>query len=99
MKFEFHREKSEANKQKHGISLEDATRIWEEAYLDLTARTVDEPRWMAIGKIGEKLYACIYTRRGEAVRLISCRRASQKEAWVYNEHFKEIKGEAESDRD
>ena len=80
MEFELNMEKSEANKHKHGISLEEATQLWEEAYLEVAARTVDEPRWMAIGKIGEKLYACIYTRRGEAVRLISCRRASQKEA-------------------
>lgn len=93
MKFEFHKEKSEANRQKHGMSLEDATRIWEEAYLDVTARTVDEPRWMAIGEIEGKLYACIYTRRGEAIRLISCRRASPKEEGVYHEHFKETSDE------
>lgn len=98
MEFEFHREKSEVNQQKHGISLEDATRIWNEAYLEVAARTVNEPRWMAIGRIGEELYTCIYTRRGEAIRLISCRRASQKEAWLYDEHFKEIKDKAEGNR-
>jgi uncharacterized DUF497 family protein len=98
MKFEFNREKSEANRQKHGISLEEATRLWEEAYLEVAARTVDEPRWMAIGKIGGELYACIYTRRGEALRLISCRRASQKEEGLYDAYFKEIRGEAKRER-
>ncbi len=89
MKFEFHREKSEANRQKHGISLEEAARLWENAYLEVAARTVDEPRWMAIGTIGGKLCACIYASRGEAIRLISCRRASEKEAQLYHAYFKE----------
>ncbi|MBI3087700.1 MAG: BrnT family toxin [Candidatus Omnitrophica bacterium] len=89
MEFEFNRDKSDANKQKHGISLEEATRLWEDAYLEVTARTVHEPRWMAIGKIDGKLYACIYTRRGEAVRLISCRRASEKEVRLHYVYFKE----------
>lgn len=93
MKFEFHREKSEANKQKHGISLEDAARIWEETYLEVTARTVGELRWMAIGTIEGTLHACIYTRRGESMRLISCRRASPKEGGLYHEHLKETSRE------
>ena len=92
MKFEFNREKSEANREKHGISLHEATRLWQEAHLEVAARTVDEPRWMAIGTINGKLHACIYTSRGEAIRLISCRRASEKEARLYHAHFKEVTG-------
>ena len=98
MRFEFNREKSDSNKQKHGISLEEATRLWEEGYLEVAARTVDEPRWMVIGTIGGNLYACIHTRRGEAVRLISCRRASEKEARLYHAYFKEATGGSETER-
>lgn len=89
MDFEFDRRKSEANKRKHGISLEEATQIWQEAYLEVTAKTVDEPRMMAIGTIRGKVYACIYTVRGESVRLISCRRAREQEAQLYHGYFKE----------
>ena len=71
MEFEFDRLKSEANKRKHGVGLDEATQIWQEAYLEITARTVNEPRFMAIGRIRGKLYACIYTVRGESLRLIS----------------------------
>lgn len=53
---------------------------------------------MAIGKISGKLYACIYTSRGEAIRLISCRRASEKEARLYHAHFKEATGASERER-
>ena len=88
MEFEFDRLKSEANKRKHGVGLDEATQIWQEAYLEITARTVNEPRFMAIGRIRGKLYACIYTVRGESLRLISCRRAHGREVQLYDENFK-----------
>ena len=88
MKFEFNRAKSAANERKHGVSLEEATQLWLDAHLEVAAKTVDEPRWMVIGKIREKLYACIYTVRGESVRLISCRRAHEQEARLYYDYFK-----------
>lgn len=89
MKFEFDQTKSEVNQRKHGVSFDEATQIWQEAYLEVVARTVDEPRAMVIGKIKGTLYACIYTVRGEAVRLISCRRARPREGQLYHDHFKE----------
>lgn len=91
MQFQFDKQKSAANRHKHGIGLEDAARLWEEAYVEIPARTVDEPRWMAIGRIGETLYACIYTMRGEAIRLISCRRARAGEVQLYHDYFKETR--------
>jgi len=89
MEFEFDRVKSEANKRKHGVSLDEAVQIWQEAYLEIPAKTVDEPRFMSIGRIRGKLFACIYTVRGESIRLISCRRAREKEAQLYHGYLKE----------
>ena len=89
MPFEFDQAKSEANVRKHGISLEDASRIWDGAHLEIAARTIDEPRFMAIGPVGGELYACIYTMREESVRLISCRRARAKEGQLYHDYFEE----------
>jgi len=94
MDFEFDRRKSEANKRKHGISLEEAAEIWQEAYLEVAAKTVDEPRMMAIGMIRGKPYACIYTIRKESVRLISCRRAREQEVRLYHGSFKETTGKS-----
>ena len=88
MDFVFDRLKSEANKRKHGVSLDEATQMWQGAYLEITARTVDEPRLMALGRIRDRLYACIYTVRGESLRLISCRRAHGREVQLYDENFK-----------
>ena len=94
MQFEFDPKKSKANKEKHGVSLDEAAQLWQEAYLEVTARTANEARFMAIGHIQEKLYACIYAMRGEVIRLISCRRAREKEAQLYHEHLKESVREA-----
>ena len=88
MQFEFNKEKSEANKFKHGVSFEEATQIWEQIFLSAPAKTLGEPRFMAIGPIGEQLYTCIYTPRGETIRLISCRRARAKEGQLYHEHIR-----------
>lgn len=90
MEFECNKEKSASNRRKHGISLDEATRLWEITHLEVEARTLDEPRWMAIGLVEGKLYACIYTVRGERIRLISCRRAREKEAQLYHVHIKKI---------
>jgi len=89
MQFEFDRLKSEANKRKHGVSLEEATQIWQEAYLEIPAKTVDEPRLMSIGRIRGKLFACIYAIRSESIRLICCRRAREKEVQLYYDYLKE----------
>lgn len=88
MQFEFDRRKSWFNKRKHGVSLQEAMAIWQETHAEGQARTIDEPREMAIGPIQGKLYACIYTRRGDVIRLISCRRARPKEVALYHEHIK-----------
>jgi uncharacterized DUF497 family protein len=42
-------------------------------------------RMIAIGEIGGREFVCIYTRRGDAVRPISLRRADRKERHAYQE--------------
>ena len=89
MKFEYDYNKSAANKQKHGISLDDARLLWFVPHIEIAARTLDEPRYMIIGKINDKLYSCIYTTRGvDTIRLISARRSRKTEEVIYHEHIK-----------
>lgn len=74
---------------KHGIDFEEAQALRNDpALVEIPARVSDEPRWLLIGKInlgstGEKLWSAFITRRGENVRLISVRRAREKEAALY----------------
>ena len=77
------------NKQKHGVSLEEAEELWAAPHVQLEARVVDEARSMIIGKLYGKFYSCIFTARQDAIRLISARRSRAKEEEIYHEHIKQ----------
>ena len=84
MGFEYDADKSSENKRKHGIDFEEAQALWADfALLEVPARTSDEPRWMLIGKIEQKHWSAVVTRRGDNVRLISVRRARAEEVAIY----------------
>jgi uncharacterized DUF497 family protein len=46
----------------------------------------DEPRWLLVGKIDQKHWSAVITRRGENVRLISVRRSRDEEVTIYESH-------------
>jgi len=84
MVFEYNATKSMANLVKHGINFKDAQVLWEDPALQvIRSETLDEPRWIAIGCIGEKHWSAVFTNRGEKIRLISVRRSRQKEIALY----------------
>jgi uncharacterized DUF497 family protein len=82
--FEYDPKKSKSNHDKHGIDFEKAQAIWDDAdYLEIPAKTVDEPRWLVIGKIGDICYSAVVTYRGENIRIISVRRSRDEEVELY----------------
>ena len=84
MKFEFDRNKSESNKQKHGIDFNEAKKLWEDPdYVEIPVKTSDEPRFLIIGKIAEKHWTGIITYRNEKIRIISVRRSRKEEIDIY----------------
>jgi len=84
MGFEYDPEKSAENKRKHGIDFEEAQALWNDAALvEIPARVIDELRWVVIGKIDEKYWSAVMTRRGENIRLISVRRSRDEEVAIY----------------
>jgi len=84
MDFGFDPAKSAANKRKHGIDFKDAQDLWNDSrLLEIPARVTDEPRWVVVGKIGEKHWSAVITRRGENIRLISVRRSRDEEVAIY----------------
>ncbi|MBI3251790.1 MAG: BrnT family toxin [Candidatus Omnitrophica bacterium] len=85
MEFEYNHAKSIANRKKHGITLEEATGLWLAPSVQVQARTIDEERWMMIGRLGGKFYSCVFTVRGNTARLISARRSRKSEEAIYNE--------------
>jgi uncharacterized DUF497 family protein len=84
MKFEYDPEKSAENKGKHGIDFEEGQALWaDSALVEIPARSSDEPRWLLIGKIGQKHWSAVVTRRDENTRLISVRRSRDEEVAIY----------------
>jgi hypothetical protein len=84
MEFEYDSEKSVQNKRKHGIDFEEAQALWLDPELvEIPARTLDEPRWLLIGKIGARHWSAVITRRDESIRLISVRRSRDEEVSIY----------------
>ena len=55
---------------------------WETATVERSDRR-DEMRWAATGYIADRLYRVVFTRRGEATRIISLRIASEREEREY----------------
>jgi uncharacterized DUF497 family protein len=84
MNFEFDPEKSDSNSIKHGIDFVEAQGLWSDAdLLEIPAKTTDEPRFLVIGKIGEKHWTGIITYRSDNIRIISVRRARNEEIELY----------------
>jgi uncharacterized DUF497 family protein len=84
MPFEYDPQKSQTNLEKHGIDFEDAQAIWnDEERLEIPAKTVDEPRYLVIGKIHGKHWSAVITYRGESIRIISVRRSRDEEMELY----------------
>lgn len=84
MPFEYDKHKSAANAEKHGMSFEEAQDLWlDPDLLVIPARTDDEPRSLAIGRIHGRCWAAVTTMRGANVRIISVRRARKKEVDIY----------------
>ena len=84
MSFEFDKNKSEANKQKHGIDFNEAKQLWDDSdFVEIPIKTSDEPRFLIIGKITEKHWTGAITYRSEKTRIISVRRSRKEEIEIY----------------
>ncbi|PJC05713.1 MAG: hypothetical protein CO070_01155 [Gallionellales bacterium CG_4_9_14_0_8_um_filter_55_61] len=88
MKIIFDHAKDATNQSKHGLSLSDAKKLeWEDALIwQDTRRDYGESRMIALGSISERLYCVVYVDREDARRIISLRKANQKEFDKYEKN-------------
>ena len=84
MAISFDPAKDAANMAKHGLSLADFTGFDAEAtVVEDTRFDYGERRFVAFGRINSLPHAVVYTRRGDAMRVIGFRRAHEKEMRRY----------------
>ncbi len=87
MEIEFDPEKNDRNVRERGISFEqaqdfewDGALVWRD-----TRRDYSEERFIALGLIGKRLHSLVFTVRGDAVRIISLRKANRREELPYEQ--------------
>ena len=84
MEFECDSKKSDGNRGKHGIDFHEAKALWDDPDLiEIPVKSIDEPRYLVIGKISEKHWSAVITCRGEKIRIISVRRSRKEEVEIY----------------
>ena len=82
--FEFDPRKSKSNLEKHGIDFVQAQMLWlDPDLLEIPAKTVDEPRFLVIGRIGDKHWSAVITYRDVNIRIVSVRRSREEEVELY----------------
>ena len=92
MKFEWDKEKSETNLQKHGISFDEAKTIFNGHVLTIEDKRKEygEARKITIGELENKIavVVVIHTDRTGKTRIISARITNKKERTLYYEYLK-----------
>ena len=89
LRFEWDAPKAAANRAKHKVSFEEASTVFGDPLGRVTddpRHSEDEERFVVLG-LSEKrrLLVVMFTERGDALHLISARRATRREARNYEE--------------
>ncbi len=86
MRFQFDRRQSQAVKRKHGVSLEEAREIFDQAYV-VNQKRDDPEQFRAIGWCRGRLCSVIFEIRrdadGEYYRLITAWKSTEQEEQSY----------------
>jgi uncharacterized protein len=89
LKFEWDPEKAAKNLTKHGVSFQEAETVFGDALGRITTdprHSVEEERYVLLGvSHRQRLLAVMFADRGEAIRLISARRATPRERRDYEQ--------------
>jgi uncharacterized protein len=82
--FEWHEPKRQSNMEKHGIDFFDVPPLFDSLHFtrDVARGDYGEFRRMSVGVVQSRVIVVVWVMRGPCRRLISARRASEKErAW------------------
>ena len=88
MDVEFDFDKDVVNREKHGVSLAFGAEVLaDENRLDIMDVRFDyaEERFVSYGMIEERVWVCVFVLRGEVHRIISVRKANDRETQRYQE--------------
>jgi uncharacterized DUF497 family protein len=95
MIFDWDKEKNEANILKHGVDFHDVKEIFRNVRVTGidNRREYGEIRKVSIGPINSHICVVVYTEREDNIRIISARRANQRERRRYYEYIEKTTNE------
>jgi len=93
MNIEFDNAKNQRNLELRGLSFALVAEFDFDGALEVEQAVEGELRYFALGRIDGRLHALVYTLRGDAVRVISLRKANKREVRRYEQTC-----ESENDR-
>jgi uncharacterized DUF497 family protein len=89
LSFEWDAQKAAKNLGKHGVSFEESATVFNDPHGRITSdprHSSDEERFVLLGvSRHQRLLAVMFAERGEAIRVISSRRATRQERRDYEE--------------
>jgi uncharacterized DUF497 family protein len=88
MKFEWDSQKAKINAEKHGITFEEASKLFRGRadFVEIfdQSHSVDEDRFIAIGPIVKGIVVVVYIEKSlDLIRIISARKATKKETYLF----------------
>ena len=85
MRIEFDPAKRDRTLTERGVDFADAIQVFEGRQLTFEDRRPGyaEPRFITVGELAERLVVIVWTPRGSARRIISMRKANEREQAIY----------------
>ena len=89
MEFEWDPAKQAANLRKHGLLFEEAAEVFEGEYFSNqdVRKKYGEDRFQCLGVSAGRIVVVVYTKRGNKYRIISLRKANEREKKSYKKRL------------
>ena len=89
MNLEFNKVKRDKTLQERGLDFARANEIFAGVHFNGqdTREIYDEHRYITVGSLDARLVVLVWTRRGEARRIISMRKANDREKAIFESHL------------
>lgn len=93
MEYEWDEQKNLLNIEKHGLSFESAPDVFADVHLTRldTRQDYGEDRYLTMGILVKRVVIVAHTIRSGATRIISMRKANEREQKIYHEKVKAIR--------
>ncbi|MGH9799513.1 MAG: BrnT family toxin [Blastocatellia bacterium] len=90
MDFEWHSPKAKSNLQKHGVSFEEASTVFDDPLVDIQpdfAHSIKEARFTAVGRSAQgRFLVVVFTEKTDAMRIITAREPTVQERRHYESY-------------